>query len=182
MEITPLDIPEVLLIQPRVFKDERGYFFECFNHKIFEAKAGFVPNFVQDNESKSDRLVLRGLHYQLAPFAQAKLVRVIKGKILDVAVDVRKDSKTYGKYVKAILSEENKKQLFVPKGFAHGFIALEDETIVSYKCDEYYNKEHEKGITPSDPFINIDWGIDIEEAILSEKDKNAPLLKEVTTV
>lgn len=182
MEITPLDIPEVLLIQPRVFKDERGYFFECFNYKTFEIKAGFVPNFVQDNESKSDKLVLRGLHYQLAPFAQAKLVRVIKGKILDVAVDIRKGSATYGQYVKAILSEDNKKQLFVPKGFAHGFLALEDETIVSYKCDEYYNKEHERGITPSDAFINIDWGIDMEDAILSEKDKNAPLLKDVTTV
>ncbi len=179
MEITPLAIPDVLLIKPRVFADERGYFFESFNAQKFKKQTGFLPDFVQDNESKSSYGVLRGLHFQRPPFAQAKLVRVVKGKVYDVAVDIRKGSSTYGQYVGAILSEENKHQLFVPRGFAHGFVVLEDNTVFAYKCDNLYSKESEGSLIYNDPTVNIDWGIPENKFIVSDKDKIGPTIQEL---
>lgn len=178
MEIITTSIKDLLVIKPDVFKDERGYFFEAYNKARFEA-AGLMMNFVQDNESKSDKGVVRGLHYQKPPFAQGKLVRVIKGAVLDVAVDIRKNSPTYGKWVSRILSEENKEMLWIPEGFAHGFATLEDDTIFTYKCTNIYNKESEASIIWNDPDINIQWNID--NPILSEKDKKSPLFKDITT-
>jgi dTDP-4-dehydrorhamnose 3,5-epimerase len=164
------------VVEPRVFEDERGYFFESFRQDQFDEYIGKV-NFIQDNESKSTYGVLRGLHYQLPPFAQSKLVRVIKGKVLDVAVDIRKKSPTFGKHVSVELSEENKRQLFIPRGFAHGFVSLSDEVIFSYKCDNYYNKENEASIIYNDKALNIDWKINVEDILLSEKDKRLPDFK-----
>ncbi|HLT32602.1 MAG TPA: dTDP-4-dehydrorhamnose 3,5-epimerase [Aquaticitalea sp.] len=161
------------IIEPTVFEDQRGYFFESFNQKEFEDVIGNV-NFVQDNESLSTRGVLRGLHYQTGEYAQAKLVRVIKGNVLDVAVDIRKDSKTYGQQFSIELSETNKRQLFIPKGFAHGFIVLSDTAIFSYKCDNYYNKESEGGIIYNDETLNIDWQLSEKEFIISDKDRVLP--------
>lgn len=178
MEIIKTAIEGVLIIKPDVFKDERGYFFESYNKERF-AKAGLDMNFVQDNESKSSKGVLRGLHFQRPPFAQGKLVRVIKGSVMDVAVDLRKDSPTYGQWVSHILSEENKEMFWIPEGFAHGFLTLEDETIFSYKCTNVYNKESEGSIIWNDPDINIDWNI--EKPILSEKDKVSPFFKDFVT-
>lgn len=165
------------IIEPRVFQDDRGYFFESFNQQTFNKLIGRSINFVQDNESFSSRGVIRGLHFQEGEFAQAKLVRVIKGAVLDVAVDIRKESPTFGQYVAVELTEENKKQLFVPRGFAHGFSVLSETAVFSYKCDNYYNKESEAGIIYNDTTLNIDWKIAKDEALLSDKDIILPTLE-----
>ena len=176
MKITETTIPGVIILEPTIFGDHRGYFIESYNKEKFPEKYDNIE-FVQDNESKSSKGVLRGLHYQLPPFAQTKLVRVIEGKVLDVAVDIRKGSPTFGKYVAVELSGDNKKQLLVPRGFAHGFIVLSDTAIFSYKCDNYYSPEHDRGILFNDPSLDIDWQLDIDKLILSDKDKKQPLLK-----
>ena len=178
MEIIKTSIKDLLIIKPDVFKDERGYFFETYNKERF-AKEGLTMDFVQDNESKSAKGVLRGLHFQKPPYAQGKLVRVIKGAVMDVAVDLRKDSPTYGKWESVVLTEENKIQFWIPEGFAHGFVTLEDDTIFAYKCTNVYNKESEGSILWNDPDINIEWNI--ENPILSEKDKVSPLFKNFET-
>lgn len=178
MEIVPLKIPDVLVIKPDVFADERGYFFESFQKEKFDT-LGIKKNFLQDNESKSQKGVLRGLHYQLPPFAQGKLVRVIKGSVLDVAVDIRKHSLTFGKWVSVVLSEENKWMCWIPEGFAHGFISLENETIFSYKCTNIYHKPSERSILWNDSSLNINWGT--ETPILSPKDAEAPALQNAAT-
>lgn len=162
-------IDDIILLSPRVYEDERGYFMESYNQKKIEIL--IKDRFVQDNESMSCKNTLRGLHLQLPPHAQSKLVRVIKGSILDIAVDLRKDSESYGQHFKSILSGENKKQLYIPKGFAHGFLSLEDDTILSYKCSDYYNADSEASILWNDPDLNIDWGI--KDPILAEKDRIA---------
>lgn len=174
MTVTETNLRGCFIIEPKVFNDDRGYFLETFNQKRFEELIGSEVTFVQDNESSSTKGVLRGLHYQIGEHAQAKLVRVIEGKVLDVVVDVRKNSDTYGETFSIELSEKNKKQLFVPRGFAHGFIVLSDTATFSYKCDNYYNKESEGGIIFNDPTLNIDWKIDEDELIISEKDKILP--------
>tara|TARA_B110000971_G_scaffold121303_1_gene124243 strand:+ start:1935 stop:2486 length:552 start_codon:yes stop_codon:yes gene_type:complete len=171
MKVTETYLKGCFIVEPQVFGDERGNFFEVFNKKIFEEKTGVEIDFVQDNQSISQRGVLRGLHIQKGEFAQAKLVRVVKGKVLDVAVDFRKDSPTFGKHFSIELSEENNKQLFVPRGFLHGFSTLEDNTIFSYKCDNYYQPDAEDGVIYNDEDLNIDWGIPLDEVILSIKDK-----------
>ena len=167
-------IPNLLVFEPKIIEDSRGYFFESFNLQTFRAE-GIGINFVQDNQSSSQYGVIRGLHYQLDPYAQVKLIRVLAGKILDVAVDIRKDSPTFGKSFSIELSAENKKQLFVPAGFAHGFSVLSGQAEVFYKCDSFYNKESEAGILYSDPSLNIDWKIPAGKEIISEKDKRLPL-------
>ncbi len=173
MEIIKTPIAGVLIIQPRVLTDDRGYFFESYNQRNFQqAHLDYV--FVQDNESKSSYGVVRGLHYQLPPFAQTKLVRVTLGEVLDVVVDIRKDSPTLGKHFSINLSESNKTQLLIPAGFAHGYSVLSKKAIFNYKCDQFYSKEHEAGIMFNDPMLAIDWGIPPAEMILSEKDKNYP--------
>lgn len=169
MNIIPTAIEEVLIIEPKVFKDNRGYFFESFNQQNFDKNVGIV-RFVQDNESKSKKNVVRGLHFQKPPYAQAKLLRVIKGKVLDVAVDIRKGSPTYGEYVAVELTEDNHMQLYIPKGFAHGFSVLSDEVVLQYKCDDFYAPGNEGAILWNDPTLNIDWGIDPKDAVISEKD------------
>ncbi len=163
------DFPGLLVFEPKVFEDSRGYFFESYNENIFKQE-GVDILWVQDNQSSSTYGVIRGLHYQLPPFAQTKLVRVLRGEILDVVVDIRKGSPTYGKVYSEILSAKNKKQLLVPKGFAHGFSVLSEKTEVLYKCDGFYNKESEGGIIYNDPELNIDWQIPADKAIVSEKD------------
>ena len=175
MEFIKTEIPEVILCKPTLFGDARGYFCETFKKSELEAFLGEKIHFCQDNEAKSSANVLRGLHYQLAPFAQTKLVRVIKGSVLDVVVDIRKKSPTFGKHISVELSEANKLQLLVPKGFAHGYIALEDETIFSYKVDNYYHKEAERGILYNDELLNINWGSFKKSFIVSEKDKIQPI-------
>lgn len=165
----------LLIFEPRVFEDSRGYFFESFSKRTF-ADAGIVSEFVQDNESKSQRGVLRGLHYQLPPFAQAKLVRVVEGSVLDVVVDIRKGSPTYGQHFDIELSAENKRQLYIPHGFAHGFAVLSETCIFQYKCDNYYSNESEGGILYNDPALGIDWKIDLAQAVVSDKDRGLPLL------
>ncbi len=167
------------IIEPTIFRDDRGSFFESFNQQEFQKKAGININFVQDNQSISQRGVIRGLHFQEGEFSQAKLVNVIKGKVLDVVVDIRPSSKTYGENFSVILSGENNKQLFVPRGFAHGFAALENGTIFSYKCDSYYNKESERGIIYNDLNLGIDWMLPENEITLSEKDKQLPMIKDL---
>jgi dTDP-4-dehydrorhamnose 3,5-epimerase len=169
MKITTTSIDGLFILEPPLFRDERGYFQETFNHQTFKETTGLEIQFVQDNESMSNKGVLRGLHFQIPPYAQDKLVRVIKGSVIDVAVDLRSDSNTFGKYESVLLSAENKKQFFVPKGFAHGFVVLEDETIFSYKCSNFYAREHERSLHWKDPEIGIDWPID--NPILSEKDE-----------
>ena len=176
MKFIRTDIPDVVIIEPTVFGDERGYFVETFRQDKLNAFLGFAINFVQDNESKSSYGVLRGLHYQLAPAAQTKLVRVIKGKVLDVAVDIRTDSPTFGEHVSVELSEQNKRQLLIPRGFAHGFVVLEDDTIFAYKVDNYYSPEHDRGIAFNDPAIGINWGVDKDALKLSPKDTSQVLL------
>ena len=171
-------IPDVIIIEPTVHGDERGYFVETFRQDKLEDFLGFKVDFCQDNESKSSKGVLRGLHYQLHPAAQTKLVRVIQGKVLDVAIDIRKGSPTFGKYVAVELSSENKKQLFVPRGFAHAFVVLEDDTVFAYKVDNYYSPENDRGIAFNDPAIGINWKIDTNLLKLSEKDTQQPLLKD----
>lgn len=170
------DIPGLLVFEPNVFEDSRGYFFEAYNETIFKQQ-GFNLKFVQDNQSKSSYGVIRGLHYQLNPFAQSKLVRVVDGKVLDVAVDLRKNAPTYGKHFSIELSGENKKQLLIPPGFAHGFSVLSKTAIVLYKCDAFYNKENEAGIRYDDPALNIDWQIPAGKEIVSEKDLQLPLFE-----
>ena len=174
MEIIHQFIPEVILIKPKVFGDERGYFVETFRQDKFEAAVGHKVDFIQDNESKSTKGVFRGLHFQLPPYAQSKLVRVIEGAVLDVAVDIRKGSPTYGEYVMVELSAENKHQLFVPRGFAHGFVVLSETAIFAYKVDNYYSPECDKGLAFDDPSLKIDWQLPKEQLKLSEKDKSQP--------
>lgn len=176
MQFTRTKIEDVVIIDPKVHGDERGYFIETFRQDKLEEFLGFKVHFCQDNESKSSKGVLRGLHYQLSPAAQTKLVRVIKGRVLDVAVDIRKGSPTFGTYVSVELSEENKRQLFVPRGFAHGFVVLEDNTVFAYKVDNYYSPENDRGIAFDDPAIAIDWKIDSSLLNLSQKDTQQPLL------
>lgn len=171
------EIDGVYIIEPRVFDDARGYFFEAWKKEEFNAHVGNV-DFIQDNESKSSFGVLRGLHYQKGDFSQAKLVRVIKGKVLDVAVDIRKSSPTFGKHVMVELSEENKRQFFIPRGFAHGFLVLSDEAIFTYKVDNVYAPQAEAGIRWNDPALAIEWPIDYEKVLTSEKDLKQPLLKD----
>lgn len=177
MQIEKTFIEGCFILKPTIFKDKRGSFFESFNQQKFEGVTGLKINFVQDNQSISDRGVVRGLHFQTGKYAQAKLVRVIKGEVLDVAVDLRLDSKTYGKHFSIILNDENNYQLFVPRGFAHGFAVLKDNTIFSYKCDNQYNKESESGIYYGDLSLGIDWNLPESEIILSEKDKTLSYLK-----
>ena len=177
MKFTRLDIPDVIFCEPQVFGDERGYFIEAFRKDKLDKFLGYKINFCQDNESKSSFGVLRGLHYQLAPHAQSKLVRVISGAVLDVAVDIRKGSPYFGKHVAVELSEENKKQLFVPRGFAHGFVVLSEEAVFSYKVDNYYHPESYRGIAFNDKSLGIDWKLNSNELKLSEKDIKQPLFK-----
>lgn len=175
MEVIKTDIEGVLIIKPRIFTDARGYFFESYNKKEFDEKVGNVE-FVQDNESRSTYGVMRGLHFQKPPYAQAKLVRCVRGRVLDVAVDIRKGSPTYGKHVAVELTEDNHLQFFIPRGFAHGFAVLSDEAVFQYKCDNYYAPHADGGIAITDPSLGIDWHIDPTRAILSEKDTKHPLL------
>jgi dTDP-4-dehydrorhamnose 3,5-epimerase len=178
MIVTETNLAGCFIIEPIVFNDERGSFFESFNKIEFKEKTGLEVEFVQDNQSISHKGVLRGLHFQENEFAQAKLVRVVKGKVLDVVVDLRKESQTFGKSFSIILSGENNKQLFVPRGFAHGFYVLENETIFNYKCDNYYHKEAEKGIRYNDSDLAIDWSLKDEKVILLEKDKQLITFKQ----
>lgn len=177
MEVIKTEIEGVCIIEPRVIHDERGYFFESFSQREFDEKVRHVQ-FVQDNESKSSYGVLRGLHFQKGKHSQSKLVRVVKGAVLDVAVDIRKGSPTFGKYVAVELSDKNHKQLFIPRGFAHGFSVLTDEVVFQYKCDNFYCHESEGAIAWNDPKLNIDWRIPSEKIILSEKDKHHKPLAE----
>ena len=177
MEIRKPNIEGVVIIEPRIFKDDRGYFFESFSQREFEEKV-CKTTFVQDNESKSSYGVLRGLHFQKPPFAQSKLVRVIKGAVLDVAVDIRKGSPTFGQYVSVELTGENHRQFFIPRGFAHGFSVLSEEVIFQYKCDNFYSPQSEGAIAWNDPDLNIDWRIPAEKVVLSEKDSKHPRLKD----
>ena len=178
MNFIRTEIPDVIIIEPKVHGDERGYFVETFRADKLEEFLGYKINFCQDNESKSSRGVLRGLHYQLHPAAQTKLVRVIQGRVLDVAVDIRKDSPTFGKHVAVELTSENKKQMLVPRGFAHGFVVLEDDTVFAYKVDNYYSPENDRGILFSDEALNINWMVPHAELNLSAKDKVQPKLNE----
>lgn len=177
MKFIKTAIPEVIIIEPNVFTDKRGYFFESYNQKVFEANIGKII-FVQDNESKSVFGTLRGLHYQLPPFAQSKLVRVIQGRVLDIVVDIRKGSPDFAKCVAVELSDENKRQLFTPKGFAHGFVVLSKEAVFAYKVDNFYSKKHERGIIYNDSDLNIEWQIDENQILLLDKDKQLPYLKD----
>lgn len=177
MNIVKTDISDVVIIEPRVFGDARGYFYESYNQAEFDEKVGKV-RFVQDNESKSKYGVLRGLHFQKGEFAQAKLIRVVKGRVLDVAVDIRKSSPTFGKHIEVELSEENKRMLFIPRGFAHGFVVLSEEVIFQYKCDNSYQPSHEAGIMWNDPDLVIDWRVNPKDMILSDKDTKHPFLKD----
>ena len=178
MNIIRTEIPGVLIIEPKVFGDARGYFFESWNQAAYEA-AGITNKWVQDNESKSCHGVLRGLHYQAAPYTQAKIVRAISGAVLDVAVDIRKGSPTYGKHVAVELSGENKRQLYIPRGFAHGFAVLSDEAVFAYKCDNVYMPSAERGIMFNDPDLGIDWRIAPDKVLLSDKDKKHPAFAEI---
>ncbi len=175
MPLIATDMPGLLVFEPKVFEDSRGYFFESYNEKNFTAQ-GLTTRFVQDNESSSLYGVIRGLHYQLYPHAQVKLIRVFEGRILDVVVDIRKGSPAFGKSFSLELTGENKKQLYIPPGFAHGFSVLSEKAVVFYKCDQFYNKESEAGIRYDDPQLNIDWRIPLDKAIISEKDENLPSL------
>lgn len=178
MKVIKTDIEGVLIIEPVVFEDERGYFFESYNKEDLK-KQGVDYNFIQDNQSKSCYGTIRGIHFQKGEYAQAKLVRVLEGKVLDVAVDLRKNSKTFGKYVSVELSAENRRQLMIPRGFGHGFSVLSETAVFAYKCDNVYNKASEGGLRFDDPSLGIDWKIDLNKAVLSEKDKNNPLLGEI---
>jgi len=172
------NIPEIIIIEPKIFGDARGYFVETFRADKLEDFLGYKINFCQDNESKSSKGVLRGLHYQLPPASQTKLVRVTKGKVLDIAVDIRKGSPTFGQHVAVELSETNKRQLLIPRGFAHGFLTLEDDTIFAYKVDNYYSPECDRGIAFDDKTININWLLEKEQLLLSDKDTKQPNLDE----
>lgn len=177
MQVIKTDIEGLLIIEPRIFKDTRGYFFESFSQREFEEKVGPIT-FVQDNESKSCYGVMRGLHFQHPPYTQSKLVRCVKGAVLDVAVDIRKGSPTYGQHVAVELTEDNHLSIFIPKGFAHGFAVLSDTAVFQYKCDEFYHPEADGGISILDDSLGIDWRIPKDKAILSEKDTKHPLLKD----
>ena len=177
MKFTKTSIEGLVIIDPTVFGDNRGYFLESYNEKEFKEVIGNV-SFVQDNESKSSKGVLRGLHFQKPPFAQAKLVRCIEGKVLDVVVDIRKNSKTYGQYFTTELSGENKKQVFIPRGFAHGFLVLSDSAIFAYKVDNTFAPEHDAGIRWNDPIVNIQWGLSESEVLVSDKDAQLPFFNE----
>ena len=179
MNVIDTEIEGLKIIEPRIFGDARGYFFESFSVRDFVAQAGIEVTFVQDNESKSRYGVVRGLHFQKPPYAQSKLVRVVSGTVLDVAVDIRKGSPTYGRHVAVELSGENHRQLFLPKGMAHGFAVLSDEVVFQYKCDNFYHPESEGAIAWNDPTLAIDWRIPRESVILSEKDKHHPFLYEI---
>lgn len=178
MNIINTGIEGLLIVEPKIFGDSRGYFFEVFNRREFAAAVADV-NFVQDNESKSGYGVLRGLHYQKAPYAQTKLVRVVKGRVLDVAVDIRPGSKTFGKHFAIELSEQNKRMMFIPKGFAHGYLTLAEENIFQYKCDEFYHPEAEAGLAWDDPTLAIPWPLPEGGPILSEKDRHHPGIKDI---
>ena len=178
MEIIKTEIPDLLIIKNRVFQDSRGYFVETYNEKTF-AENGITTKFIQDNRSKSSYGVIRGLHYQLNPHSQAKLVSVVVGKVFDVAVDLRKNSPTFGKWHGVELSDENHLQFLIPQGFAHGFSVLSETAIFSYKCDDFYAPQSEGGIIYNDPMLSIDWQIPAEKAVVSEKDLKLPLLKDV---
>lgn len=182
MNFIRTSIPDVVIVEPKVHGDERGYFVETFRADKLEEFLGYKIDFCQDNESKSSRGVLRGLHYQLHPAAQTKLVRVISGRVLDVAVDIRKNSPSFGSHVSVELSSENKRQLLVPRGFAHGFVVLEDDTVFAYKVDNYYSPENDRGILFSDEALGIDWQIDYNELNLSAKDKVQPKLAETEDI
>ena len=177
MNVTPLAIPEVLLIEPKVFGDERGFFFESFNQRAFNEAAGLDVNFVQDNHSKSVKNVLRGLHYQLPPKAQGKLVRAVAGEVFDVAVDIREGSSTFGKWVSAVLSAENKRQLWIPAGFAHGFLVLSESAEFLYKTTDYYAPEFERCILWNDPTLGIDWPLSSDKPLVSSKDQSGVLFQ-----
>lgn len=179
MEIEQTYLNDCYLLTPKIFSDERGTFFESFNNKQFLKLTGLSVDFVQDNQSISHRGVLRGLHFQTGDFQQAKLVRVIKGRILDVAVDIRPQSKTFGQHFSTVLSGQDNKQLYIPKGFAHGFLVLEDDTIFAYKCDNYYNKAAESGIIFNDQTLQIDWKFSESDLIISEKDKELLTFEEL---
>ncbi|QKF90608.1 dTDP-4-dehydrorhamnose 3,5-epimerase [Arcobacter cloacae] len=179
MTFTRTNIPDVVIIEPTVHGDSRGYFVETFRQDKLEEFLGYKINFCQDNESKSSKGVLRGLHYQLPPHAQTKLVRVISGRVLDVAVDIRRNSPTFGQHVAVLLSAENKKQLLVPRGFAHGFVVLEDDTIFAYKVDNYYSPQCDRGIAFDDENLNIDWILNHDELNLSAKDTKQPKLFDI---
>ena len=181
MDVVRTDIEGLVIIQPRLFEDQRGYFFESFSEREFAHKVAPV-SFVQDNESKSSYGVLRGLHFQKPPYEQAKLVRVVKGRVLDVAVDLRKGSPTYGRYEAVELSEDNHRQLFIPRGFAHGFCVLSAEAVFQYKCDNYYAPQSEGAVRWDDPDLDIDWKIPLEDVILSDKDRNHPCFKDLDDV
>ena len=178
MEVIKTAIPDVVIIEPRIFGDSRGYFFESFSEKNFVEKVTDT-HFVQDNESKSCYGVVRGLHFQKPPYAQSKLVRVVKGRVLDVAVDIRKGSPTYGQHVAVDLTEDNHRQFFIPRGLAHGFAVLSEEAIFQYKCDNYYAPQSEGAIAWDDPDLGIDWGVPAAEVLLSEKDSKHPYLKDI---
>ena len=180
MNVIKTDIEGVVIIEPKIFEDSRGYFFESFSQREFDEKVAPIV-FLQDNESKSSYGVMRGLHFQKPPFTQSKLVRCVKGSVLDVAVDIRKGSPTYGKHVAVELTEDNHRQLFIPKGFAHGFAVLSDTAIFQYKCDDFYHPEADGGISILDESLEIDWKIPIDKAILSDKDTRHPLLKDFDT-
>lgn len=179
MIVSETKLKDCFIIEPDLFNDDRGYFFESFNKEKFNKYLGLSVNFVQDNESLSSKGVLRGLHYQKGKYAQAKLVRVIKGEVLDVAVDLRTNSSTFGMHISVKLNETNKKQLFIPKGFAHGFVVLSESAIFSYKCDNFYHKPSETGIIYNDPNLNIDWRLHKDQLIISAKDKELPSFKEI---
>ena len=179
MNVIKTKIEGVVIIEPRVFRDDRGYFFESFSQQRFNELVAPVT-FVQDNESRSTYGVVRGLHFQKPPYAQSKLVRVVKGVVLDVAVDLRKDSPTFGQYEQVLLSEDNKRQFFIPQGLAHGFVVLSPEAVFQYKCDNYYAPQAEGSVRWDDPQININWQLPLGDILLSEKDKKAPLLAELT--
>lgn len=179
MEFQKTEFKNLIVCTPTLFEDDRGYFYESFNAKAFEKSVGFCPDFVQDNQSRSSYGVLRGLHFQMGEHAQSKLVRVIEGEVLDVVVDLRKEEPTYGKSFSIRLSEQNRKQLFVPKGMAHGFITVSENATFAYKCDAYYHKESERGLAYNDPGLNIDWLLPKEHFLLSEKDRENPELSEL---
>ena len=179
MKFVPQSIADVILIEPTIHGDDRGYFIETFRQDLLEEAIGYKVNFVQDNESKSTKGVLRGLHYQLKPFTQAKLVKVIEGSVMDVAVDIRKSSPTFGQYVSVELTAQNKHQLFIPYGFAHGFVALTDTATFSYKVDNYYSKTHDRGISFDDKQLDINWGMPYEMLQISNKDRQLPSLNKI---
>ena len=181
MQIASTTLADCFIIRDTIFTDDRGYFFESFNREKFRALTNLDLNFVQDNQSSSTYGVLRGLHYQTGEYTQAKLVRVLQGSVLDIAVDIRQQSPTFGKHVAIELTAENNVQLFIPRGFAHGFVVLSDKAVFFYKCDNYYNKTSESGIIYNDPELNIDWKIPDADVILSEKDRSNPLLKTILT-